>query len=121
MTFEIMTRMVAGEATEGKKFKDLINEMMPLLGASNQGDFVPLIRLFDFKGVVKRMKDIGKRGDSFVQGIVDEIRSGKHGRGNNMVQHLLTLQKSQPEYYSDVIIKGLIQVITQLYNFIVFF
>ncbi|WJX52793.1 hypothetical protein P8452_38863 [Trifolium repens] len=109
MTFEIMTRMVAGEATEGKKFKDLINEMMPLLGASNQGDFVPLIRLFDFKGVVKRMKDIGKRGDSFVQGIVDEIRSGKHGRGNNMVQHLLTLQKSQPEYYSDVIIKGLIQ------------
>jgi hypothetical protein len=67
------------------------------------------------------MKDIGKRGDSFVQGIVDEIRSGKHGRGNNMVQHLLTLQKSQPEYYSDVIIKGLIQVITQLYNFIVFF
>ncbi|GAU50151.1 hypothetical protein TSUD_82400 [Trifolium subterraneum] len=109
MTFDIMTRMVAGEATEGKKFKNLINEMMPLLGASNKGDFVPLIRLFDFNGVVKRMKDIGKRGDSFVQGIVDEIRSGKHGHGNNMVQHLLTLQKSQPENYSDVIIKGLIQ------------
>jgi len=109
MTFEIMTRMVAGDAEEGKKFKEMVNEMMPLFGANNMGDFVPLLRLIDFDGLVKRMKDIAKRGDSFLQGIVDEIRSGKHG-GKNMVQHLLTLQKSQPDYYSDEIIKGLIQV-----------
>lgn len=108
MTFEIMTKMVAGDAEEGKKFKEMINEMMPLFGASNMGDFVPLLRLFDFDGLVKRMKDIGKRGDSFLQGIVEEIRSGKHG-DNNMLQHLLTLQKSQPDYYSDEIIKGLVQ------------
>ncbi|GAU50150.1 hypothetical protein TSUD_82390 [Trifolium subterraneum] len=108
MTFEIMTRMVAGDAKEMKKFKDMINEMMPLLGANNMGDFVPIIRLIDFGGLVKRMKDVAKKGNSFLQGIIDEIRSEKHG-GNNMLQHLLTLQKSQPEYYSDVIIKGIIQ------------
>jgi isoflavone 2'-hydroxylase len=105
--------MVAGDAKEMKKFKDMINEMMPLLGANNMGDFVPLIRLFDFGGLVKRMKDVAKKGNSFLQGIIDEIRSEKNG-GNNMLQHLLTLQKSQPEYYSDVIIKGIIQVRTQL-------
>ncbi|WJX52794.1 hypothetical protein P8452_38864 [Trifolium repens] len=108
MTFEIMTRMVAGDAKEMKKFKDMINEMMPLLGANNMGDFVPLIRFFDFGGLVKRMKDVAKKGNLFLQGIIDEIRSERNG-GNNMLQHLLTLQKSQPEYYSDVIIKGIIQ------------
>jgi len=81
-----------------------------LFGANNKGDFVPLLRLFDFDGIVKKMKDIGKRGDSFLQGIVEKIRSGKHNE-NTMIQHLLTLQKSQPEYYSDEIIKGLVQVI----------
>ncbi|PNX83457.1 isoflavone 2'-hydroxylase-like protein, partial [Trifolium pratense] len=78
MTFEIMTRMIVGDANEMKKFKDMIDEMMPLLG-NNMGDFVPLIRLFDFGGLVKRMKDVAKRGNSFMQGIIDGIRSEEHG------------------------------------------
>jgi len=110
MVFDNMTKMVVGDAEEFKKFKEMVSEMKPLFGASNKGDFVPLLRLFDFDGIVKKMKDVGKRGDSFLQGIVEEIRSGKHNE-DTMIQHLLTLQKSQPEYYSDEIIKGLIQVI----------
>jgi len=110
LMFDNMTTMVVGDAAEFNKFKEMVSEMMPLFGANNKGDFVPLLRLFDFDGIVKKMKDIGKRGDSFLQGIVEKIRSGKHNE-NTMIQHLLTLQKSQPEYYSDEIIKGLVQVI----------
>lgn len=105
MTFNIMMRMVAGDV-EGKQFKEIISEMTPFFSASNKADFLPLLRLFDFDCLVKKMKSVGKRADEFLQELV---RNGKHS-GNTMLHNLLSLQKSQPEYYSDQIIKGLIQV-----------
>ncbi|KAF3949474.1 hypothetical protein CMV_024660, partial [Castanea mollissima] len=45
---------------------------------------------------------------AFLQGLIDEKRSMEE-KGNTMIDHLLSLQKSQPEYYTDQIIKGLIQ------------
>ncbi|XP_020207301.2 isoflavone 3'-hydroxylase [Cajanus cajan] len=122
MTFNNMMRMISGkryygddveaaDAEEAKQFRDIISEMMMLLGASNKGDFVPLLRLFDFDGLEQRLKAISTRADAFLQGLLQEHRSGKH-KANTMIEHLLSLQKSQPEYYSDHIIKGLIQVIT---------
>lgn len=108
MTFNTMMRMVAGDV-EGKQFKEIISEMIPLFSASNKADFFPLLQLFDFDGLVKKLKSVGKRADAFLQELVEELRDGKSS-GNAMLHHLLTLQKSQPEYYSDQIIKGLIQV-----------
>ncbi|XP_027346892.1 isoflavone 3'-hydroxylase-like [Abrus precatorius] len=119
MTFNNMMRMISGkryygddidvtDAEEAKQFRDIISEVMSLLGANNKGDFLPLLRWFDFDGLEKRLKAISTRADAFLQGLVEEHRSGKH-KTNTMIEHLLTMQKSQPEYYSDHIIKGLIQ------------
>lgn len=52
---------------------------------------------------------IGRKTDEVLQGLVDEIRN-EEDEGNTMIQHLLRLQKTDPEYYSDQIIKGLVQV-----------
>ena len=56
---------------------------------------------------------LAKRTDVFLQGLVDEHRS-RSSKGVNvsttMIDHLLSLQESQPEYYTDQIIKGLILV-----------
>ena len=62
------------------------------------GDFMPLVRWFDLDGMEKRLKRINKRADAFLQGLLEEHRNGKHSK-NAMIEHLLTLQKTQPACY----------------------
>ncbi|XP_057429813.1 isoflavone 3'-hydroxylase-like [Lotus japonicus] len=123
MSFNAVMRMISGkryygddtdatDVEEARQFREIVSEMHSLMGANNKGDFLPLLRLFDFDGLEKRLKSIAKRADAFLQGLIEEHRSGKHRRGgghDSMIEHLLKLQESQPEYYSDLMIKGLIQ------------
>jgi len=126
MTFNAMMRMISGkryygddgdvtDVEEAKQFREIISEIMSLLGANNKGDFLPLLRLFDLDNLEKRCKKIAKRADAFLEGLIDEHRSGNiNSDGGTMIDHLLKLGESQPEYYSDHLIKGLIQVIIRL-------
>ncbi|XP_027329251.1 isoflavone 3'-hydroxylase-like isoform X2 [Abrus precatorius] len=118
MTFNAMMRMISGkryygedidvtDVEEAKQFREIITEMLSLFGANNKSDFLPLLRYRINDD--KRLKRIGKRADAFLQGLIEEHRSGKHGSADTMIDHLLKLSESQPEYYSDHIIKGLIQ------------
>lgn len=72
---------------------------------------MPFLRWFDGNNYEKKVEKLGKRADAFLQRLIDEHknRSASEGR-NTMIDHLLSRQESQPEYYSDEIIKGLIQV-----------
>nr|QBG49708.1 cytochrome P450 [Pueraria candollei var. mirifica] len=117
MTFNTIMRMVSGkryygedcdvsDVEEARQFREIIKELVTLGGANNPGDFLALLRWFDFDGLEKRLKRISKRTDAFLQGLIDEHRNGKH-RANTMIDHLLAQQQSQPEYYTDQIIKGL--------------
>ncbi|KAL9310872.1 putative isoflavone 2'-hydroxylase [Arabidopsis thaliana] len=54
----------------------------------------------------RRVKKIAARLDEFFQGLVDEKRVAKEKKENTMIDHLLSLQVSQPEYYTDHTIKG---------------
>ena len=63
----------------------------------------------DYGGLEKKLKSLSKRTDEFLQALIDEKRH-KEEEGNTMIDHMLSLQKSQPEYYTDQIIKGLILV-----------
>ena len=67
---------------EAGQFKEIIKERTLLLGASNKGDFLPFLRLFDFDDLEKRLKRIFKRADAFFQGLIEEHRIGlKNGGG----------------------------------------
>ncbi|KAL9303283.1 hypothetical protein ACSQ67_020546 [Phaseolus vulgaris] len=116
--FNTMTRIVAGKRLFGddcdvndvqkaKEFQDILKELVTLAGVNNRGDFLPFVRLFDFDNLEKRLKGIGKRTDAFLQELIDEHRSSGNYSGNTMIAHLLALQRSQPEQYTDQIIKGL--------------
>nr|QWK52285.1 cytochrome P450 81G1-2 [Isatis tinctoria] len=117
-TLNIVMRMVAGkryygeENEEAKRVLELINEMLELGGFTYVGDFLPILKLFDFDGYVKRVKKLGSKLDKFLQKLVDEHRGnrGKTEFENTMITHLLTLQESQHEYYTDEIIKGLVLI-----------
>ncbi|XLT90950.1 hypothetical protein HN873_012625 [Arachis hypogaea] len=50
---------------------------------------------------------ISEKMDALFQGLIDEHRSKKES-SNTMIDHLLSFQESQPEYYTDQIIEGLI-------------
>ncbi|PKI41255.1 hypothetical protein CRG98_038367 [Punica granatum] len=61
----------------------------------------------------KNMIEIFRRTDAFMQGLIDEHRRKKIDGSeikNTMLDHLLYLQESEPEYYTDEIIKGLIMI-----------
>ncbi|KAL8477008.1 hypothetical protein ACS0TY_029348 [Phlomoides rotata] len=83
LTFNIMTRMVAGKRysikdknEKGRNFLEVVREKLVYLS---------------------------KEMDVFFQGLVDEHRAEKR---NTMIGSLLSLQESQPQFYSDVAIKG---------------
>ncbi|KAK7359568.1 hypothetical protein VNO77_01529 [Canavalia gladiata] len=117
MTFNNIMRMISGkryygddcdmtDVEEAKEFRAMVSELLKLSGANNKNDFMPILRLFDFENLEKRLKKISNKTDTFLEGLLQEHRS-KNQRANTMVDHLLSLQESQPEYYTDQIIKGL--------------
>ncbi|KAK4416315.1 cytochrome [Sesamum alatum] len=116
LTFNNITRMVAGkryfgedeENEEAKQFRELIDEVFKLNGVSNPADFFPVLRWIDYKGYEKNLARLSAKMDSFLQGLIDEHKRDKSG--NTMIDHLITLQESKPEFYTDVIIKGIIMV-----------
>ena len=122
MTFNIITRMVAGKRyygenadfEEAKRFREIISEVFKLGGAAgNIADFLPLLGWIGYGEHEKKIEKIMRETKKILQGLIDEHKSGNN-RGlvnnNSMIDHLLSLQKTEPEYYTDDIIKGLVLV-----------
>ncbi|WVZ18523.1 hypothetical protein V8G54_005845 [Vigna mungo] len=118
MTYNSMMRMLSGKRYYGKEiqakdlvkakeFRETVEELLQLAGVSNKADYLPFLRWFDFQNLEKKLKSINKRFDTFLDELIHEQRNKKE-RENTMIDHLLTLQESQPQYYSDHIIKGLV-------------
>ena len=61
---------------------------------------------------------LNREKDVIFQGLINEHRSPDQGLVNkNMIDHLISLQKSEPEYYTDEIIKGL-ALVNELLRFV---
>lgn len=120
LTFNISMRMAAGkryfgeevtDEEEARQFRDLIKQVVALGGVSNPGDFIPMINWIP-NGFKRKVSGLAKRTDAFLQGLIEEHRSKKEEGRNTMIDHLLSLQESEPENYGDQIIKGIILVIS---------
>ncbi|KAK9713587.1 hypothetical protein RND81_06G037400 [Saponaria officinalis] len=124
LMFNIIMRMLAGkryfggaatdvQSKEAIQFTEIITEVFEFAGAAHPGDYVPILRRIDYGGYVRRIKRLAKKSDAFFQGLIDEHRSGlKNTEGDEtMISRLLSLQESEPEYYTDETIKGLILVL----------
>ncbi|XP_077225036.1 cytochrome P450 81Q32-like [Tasmannia lanceolata] len=123
LTFNVMMQMITGKSYYGEKVVDLegarefceiIKEGFYLVGALNLGDFLPVLRWVDLQGLQKRGVRLMKKRDAFLQGLVDERRRKRRCKGEEgeskktMIDILLSLQESEPDYYTDEIIKGVI-------------
>lgn len=109
-------RYFGDEATqnsdEGRRFRDMIKELFELTVSSYPGDFLPILQLVDYDGYIKRIKDLASKTDELMQGMIDEhgSKKGDFNIKNTMITNVLSMLECQPEYYTDEIIKGLIQV-----------
>ncbi|KAM7514379.1 hypothetical protein LguiA_003962 [Lonicera macranthoides] len=118
LSFNIVLRMVAGKRyfgaevedyEEAREFKDIIREFLELGAVSNLGDFISLLRLFDFQRLKKRALVLQRKSDLFLQGLVDEHRSKSRGKTKTtVIDTMLSLQESEPQSYTDDIIKGMV-------------
>ncbi|EOY15810.1 Cytochrome P450, putative [Theobroma cacao] len=130
LAFNIMLRMIAGKRyygkdavdEEAKQFRDLMREFVEIHGSANLNDFLPALQWVDFLGVEKRMKRIMKKLDKFLQSLLEEHRrmredstesldasdASKRGRKATLIDVMLSLQQTEPEFYTDETIKGVI-------------
>ncbi|KAI8014844.1 Cytochrome P450 81Q32 [Camellia lanceoleosa] len=123
LSFNIIMQIVTGKRyfgdevvdfEEAKRFREIIRQVLELSGASNPGDFLAFLRWIDFGNLEKKMLAVQKKMDVFLQGLIDERRNGNKGSSDSiggtktMIDNMLELQVSEPEYYSDDIIKGII-------------
>ncbi|KAK4416303.1 cytochrome [Sesamum alatum] len=115
LTFNNLMRMLAGkryygeeaeDEEEAKRFRDMTKEALELMNTFNLAEIFPILRWIGCNGFEKQLPVHSRKTDEIMQGLLDEHRRGE--RQNTMVGHLLSLQESQPDYYTDEIITGLI-------------
>ncbi|KAJ4966679.1 hypothetical protein NE237_018528 [Protea cynaroides] len=81
-------------------------------------DFLPILRWVGFESEEKKMERFSKKRDAFIQSLIDHGRrrmsdstkAVKEESKKTLVDAVLSLQKAEPEYYSDYIIKGIVSM-----------
>ncbi|KAL3840451.1 hypothetical protein ACJIZ3_025042 [Penstemon smallii] len=119
LTINVVMNMIAGkryygenveEGEEGKRFREIVIDTFRL-GGSNIGDFLPVVKWLGVGGFEKRLVELQKRRDEFMQKLVEECKSriAKKGGGETktMIEMLLELQEKEPGYYKDQLIRSL--------------
>ncbi|XP_018718177.2 cytochrome P450 81E8-like isoform X1 [Eucalyptus grandis] len=98
------------DEAKARQSRELIKQIHWNNGASYLGDFLPILKWIDPRGIKKTSAELGKRVDTFIRGLVDEHRRRKGDRklADSVISHLLRLQESEPENYSHLMIKGLV-------------
>ena len=129
LPFNVMTMMIVGkryngedvgEAEEAKNFREAIRDAMELNSSANLGDFLPFLQWGDVSGLEKKMVRVMAKMDSFLQAMVSDRRETlssncDQNKGGGevrklLIDNLLLLQLTEPEVYTDEIIKGIILV-----------
>lgn len=134
--FNVMMRIGNGKSCvseedigreEGKK---IIEEMRGVFFANllvlNVCDFLPILKWFGYKGIGKKMDLTKMKRNEFLSKLLDEFRREKSissahkdkGKKATLVEVLLSLQESEPEFYSDDLIKSLLVVCTYIHKFL---
>ncbi|KAK9269911.1 hypothetical protein L1049_025484 [Liquidambar formosana] len=126
LSFNVVTMMIAGkryygddveDAEEARRVREVMKAGLELCATSNVGDYLPVLQWVDFQGLERKMKGLMKRMDEFLQGLVDGRRNllsnaaatGISGtEKKTVIDNLLSLQHSEPEIYTDEIIKGIV-------------
>ncbi|KAL0911466.1 hypothetical protein M5K25_019610 [Dendrobium thyrsiflorum] len=125
LAMNVMMRIIDGKRYYGedvemnrkvKRFKEAVQEAFSIAGAANLEDFLPAgIRCLVGRRLKTKKAWIHECRDNFIQSILDERRMMKKDeveekKDRNLVDAFLSMQKEQPEQYTDRFFKALIMV-----------
>ncbi|KAH0694322.1 hypothetical protein KY285_021419 [Solanum tuberosum] len=134
-TFNVISRMIAGKRYYGENskeamlFQDISKDTINTTPKANILDFLPFMRWFGLHSVEEKMMELQKKRDNFMRKEIDEHRrlktSGSFpsaevvaGKKKTIMEVLLDLQKTDPEYYTDETIRNLLLVrLSDIYIF----
>uniref|UniRef100_J3LT14 Cytochrome P450 n=1 Tax=Oryza brachyantha TaxID=4533 RepID=J3LT14_ORYBR len=98
-------------SVEAQEFKQILDEIIPHLSAANLWDYLPALRWFDVFGVKNKILAAVSRRD--LRRLIDAERrrlddgNESESEKKSMIAVLLTLQKTEPEIYTDNMITAL--------------
>uniref|UniRef100_A0A0E0KNG1 Cytochrome P450 n=1 Tax=Oryza punctata TaxID=4537 RepID=A0A0E0KNG1_ORYPU len=135
LALNVVARMVAGkryyggegdaeaETEEAARFREMVREYFAMHGASNLQDFVPLLGLVDIGGAKRRAVRLSRERNAWAQRLIDEhhatAAAAAATEARTMVGDLLEMQASEPEAYSDKVIRALC-LVSRVYIFLNF-
>ncbi|PON31982.1 Cytochrome P450, E-class, group I [Trema orientale] len=127
LVFNIILRVNIGKKFIGEEIsstvvgkqrvKEIEDTFKPSLSLTNICDFFPIMKWIGYGGLEKRILKLNNKRDEFLQGLIEEIRGKKISSCNtetvwdfeermSFVERLLSLQESEPEFYSEDVIKS---------------
>ncbi|KAK4599280.1 hypothetical protein RGQ29_009368 [Quercus rubra] len=124
----IIMRIVTGKPCVGKEVesmdvgKELLKEFKENFFADlamNMCDFFPVLRWVGYKGLEKEMIRLQRKRDEVLGRLIDEIKQKKTSSLSNativdvetkgtLIETLVHLRESEPEFYSDNVIKSIL-------------
>jgi isoflavone/4'-methoxyisoflavone 2'-hydroxylase len=114
--FQNLVRDVGMRMVCGNRWSSAADVFKAFSSFMNMCDFIPILRWIGFGGVVKNIIKLQTQRDKFLQDLIDkERKNGDYScrtdeERKTIVQELLSLQKAEPEYYTDEVVKGMILV-----------
>ncbi|CAN4095350.1 unnamed protein product [Withania somnifera] len=102
----------SGEKLEdSRSLKEIVTETFQLSGATNIGDFVPLLKWIGVNKLEDKVKLLKEKKDKFIQDLIEHKNNRKGSsldqKNNTVIDVLLSLQDSEPDYYTDEVIRGM--------------
>ncbi|CAL5414625.1 unnamed protein product [Camellia sinensis] len=121
LSFNVITMMIMGkrfygegveDVEEAKLFQNLMREHFELANTSNPADIFPVLRWVDFFGMEKKFVANAENMDKFLQDLVDKRRRiSASTKTKTLIDNLLSLQETEPEFYTNNIINGIVMIL----------
>ena len=111
-----LTGAPPGHGGDVRSLQEIIEETFAVTGVMSVGDYYPALRWIDrLRGVDAALIRLQARRNAFVAGLVHDKRRSRRAGGpdtekKSTIDELLSLQETDPEYYTDTVIKGIVSV-----------
>ncbi|KAJ8560920.1 hypothetical protein K7X08_027110 [Anisodus acutangulus] len=99
----VLGKKYMDEDLDKKGFKALVQEVVHLAATPNLGDFFPYLGVIDLQGLTRRLKDLAKVFDKFLEKIIDEhAQSHDQKQSKDFVDTMLDIMQSgEAEFHLD--------------------
>ncbi|MCL7021569.1 hypothetical protein MKW94_027165, partial [Papaver nudicaule] len=119
--FNIIMKIVSGKRYDGDKkwsFDSLVRESFLPKTLVHMVDFLPVLQWIDYQSTEKKLKQVKKNKDAFLNELIQEYLENRNRADNDaderktehksLIEVLMSRQQDEPETYTHEVVKGII-------------